>query len=49
MKVLVDMNLSPLVAKGLQALGHEATHWSHVGEFTASDAEIMAWANLSLH
>ena len=44
MKVLVDMNVSPLVAKGLQVLGHEATHWSHVGEFTASDAEIMAWA-----
>lgn len=44
MKVLVDMNVSPLVAQGLQALGHEATHWSHIGEFTASDAEIMACA-----
>ena len=36
MKVLVDMNLSPLVAKELKALGHHATHWSEVGEFTAS-------------
>ena len=44
MKVLVDMNLSPLVAKELKALGHDATHWSKVGEFTASDAEIMTWA-----
>lgn len=44
MKILVDMNVSPLVAEGLQALGHEATHWSHVGKLTASDTEIMAWA-----
>ena len=36
MKVLVDMNVSPLVAKELKALGHHATHWSEVGEFTAS-------------
>ena len=44
MKLLVDMNLSPRWAEVLRAAGHEATHWSDIGEVTASDAHIMAAA-----
>lgn len=44
MKVLVDMNLSPSWVSVLQAGGHEATHWSSVGDPRAQDKEIMAWA-----
>ncbi len=44
MKLLVDMNLSPRWASVLRAAGHEATHWSDIGEVTATDAHIMAVA-----
>ena len=44
MKVVVDMNVSPLCALALNAAGHGAQHWSEVGLPTASDVEIMAWA-----
>jgi predicted nuclease of predicted toxin-antitoxin system len=44
MRLLVDMNLSPRWAGFLRAAGHDATHWSDVGEVTASDADIMAAA-----
>lgn len=41
MKVLVDMNLSPLWIPLLQQHGFEAVHWSSVGAASASNAEIM--------
>ena len=44
MKLLVDMNLSPEWTAELVAAGHDAWHWSEVGDVRASDAEIMAWA-----
>lgn len=44
MKLLVDMNLSPRWTAALVATGHEAWHWSEVGDVRASDAEITAWA-----
>src|SRR5688572_28868835 len=43
MKLLVDMNLSPAWVPVLQAAGHEAVHWSEVGNPRAKDEELMAW------
>lgn len=44
MKVLVDMNLSPLWAEALGDAGIEARHWSAVGDSAASDREVFEWA-----
>lgn len=45
MKILVDMNLSPLWIPFLQQEGFEAVHWSDVGRASASDTEIMEHAS----
>ena len=44
MKLLIDMNLSPQWAAELVAAGHEAWHWSEVGDVRAADVELMDWA-----
>lgn len=44
MKILVDMNLSPLWVQVLEDHGHTATHWSSVGEGGAPDSELITWA-----
>jgi len=44
MKLLLDMNLSPRWIALLKDNGFEALHWSTVGQATARDSEIMAWA-----
>ena len=44
MKIVVDMNLSPDWAVWLGALGHDAVHWTRVGDPRAKDTAIMAWA-----
>lgn len=44
MRILIDVNLSPKWQAYLQAEGHDAVHWSNVGDIRATDAEIMAWA-----
>jgi predicted nuclease of predicted toxin-antitoxin system len=44
MKLVVDMNLSPEWVTALQTAGHDAVHWSTVGDIRATDAQIMAWA-----
>jgi predicted nuclease of predicted toxin-antitoxin system len=44
MKLLVDMNLSPNWIGLLRDSGWEAVHWSTVGQATARDSEIMAYA-----
>lgn len=44
MKLLIDMNLSPLWIAAVQAAGHDAVHWSQVGDARAADEEIMSWA-----
>jgi predicted nuclease of predicted toxin-antitoxin system len=44
MKVLIDMNLSPLWAAGLAREEFEAVHWSAIGAAPAADTAIMEYA-----
>jgi predicted nuclease of predicted toxin-antitoxin system len=44
MKLLVDMNLSPLLATLLHSVGWETIHWSTVGDPRATDQAILEWA-----
>lgn len=44
MKLLIDMNLSPKWVSLFRDSGWEAVHWSAVGQATARDSEIMAYA-----
>jgi predicted nuclease of predicted toxin-antitoxin system len=44
MKILVDMNLSPMWADFLSKNDMEAVHWSSVGRPDAPDTEIIAYA-----
>jgi predicted nuclease of predicted toxin-antitoxin system len=44
MKILVDMNLPPAWCGVLSRGGHEAVHWSEIGDGRAPDAEIMEYA-----
>ncbi|MBK7584632.1 MAG: DUF5615 family PIN-like protein [Myxococcales bacterium] len=44
MKLLVDMNLSPLWVAFLAAHGVDAVHWSSVGAPNAPDVQIMTHA-----
>jgi predicted nuclease of predicted toxin-antitoxin system len=46
MKLLVDMNLSPLWVPFLAEQGIEAVHWSVVGPASAPDFEILDYADL---
>jgi predicted nuclease of predicted toxin-antitoxin system len=43
--LLVDMNLSPSWVDRLERDGFEAVHWFTIGAATASDSEILTWAN----
>jgi predicted nuclease of predicted toxin-antitoxin system len=49
MKILVDMNLSPLWIDTFNKNGWEALHWSEVGDSRAKDRELMSWARKSGH
>ena len=44
MKLLVDANLSPRLAKALEAAGHHSAHVGDVGLLTATDDEIFEFA-----
>jgi predicted nuclease of predicted toxin-antitoxin system len=44
MKILIDMNLSPLWAVFFQENGYEAAHWSSIGHATAPDEQIFEFA-----
>ena len=44
MKILVDMNLSPLWIQFLSGRGYHAVHWSDVGSASATDSEILDYA-----
>jgi predicted nuclease of predicted toxin-antitoxin system len=45
MKLLFAMNLSPEWATVLKEGGFEALHWSAVGDPSAPDEDILAWAS----
>ena len=44
MKIVIDMNLSPLWIAVFEQHGWIAVHWSDVENPTGADAEIMQWA-----
>jgi predicted nuclease of predicted toxin-antitoxin system len=44
MRLLLDMNLSPQLCPRVRADGHDAIHWSEVGDPRASDETLMAYA-----
>ena len=44
MKLLIDMNLSPLWVPFMAGKGVEAVHWSTVGQAGATDSEILDFA-----
>ncbi len=44
MRVLLDMTLAPRWCERLAEGGHEAVHWSSLGDGEAADVEIMAYA-----
>jgi predicted nuclease of predicted toxin-antitoxin system len=44
MKLLLDMNVSPIWVELLNDAGHQVLHWSQVGEIAESDKNIASWA-----
>ena len=44
MKLRIDMNLAPAWVELFTQHGHDAVHWSSVGDPRASDHTLMAWA-----
>ncbi len=49
MKLLLDMNVSPIWVELLNDAGHQARHWSSVGEIADDDEIIAAWARANNH
>ena len=45
MKLLIDMNLSPLWVGFLAGAGFESIHWSAIGQAAAPDHQIMDYAS----
>jgi len=43
-KFIIDMNLSPVWVEFLSRSGHDAAHWSSIGDPRATDGEILLWA-----
>ncbi len=43
MRIVIDMNLSPLWCETLQRNGYAYVHWSQVGDPRASDCDVMKW------
>jgi predicted nuclease of predicted toxin-antitoxin system len=44
MKVLLDMNISPEWVAHFYAAGFACVHWAEIGQVTADDRDIFAWA-----
>ena len=44
MRILIDMNLSRAWEPFLALYGHEARHWSTIGDSRARDPDIIGWA-----
>ncbi len=49
MKILIDMNLSPVWVRVLEEAGHSAIHWSTIGAQNAPDREVLLWARENSH
>lgn len=49
MKLLLDMNLSPLWIEFFERNGLVAVHWSTIGNPRATDREIMEWARANTY
>ena len=49
MKLVIDMNLSPLWVEFFQLNGQYAVHWSRIGDPGATDNSIMEWARAEGH
>ncbi len=47
MKILIDMNLSPIWVPLLEKSGCKAVHWSHIGMPNAPDSEILEYARIN--
>ena len=47
MKILMDMNLSPMWVEIFASHEIEAIHWSRVGAANAADSEIMKYAQIN--
>jgi len=47
MKILIDMNLSPVWAEVLAPHCVEAVHWSSIGAVNALDSDIMEFARVN--
>ena len=47
MKILIDMNLSPLWVDAFARYEIEAVHWSSGGDRQATDRTIMEWASVN--
>ena len=45
MKLLIDMNLSPLWVRFLADSGFDSIHWADVGQPAAPDSQIMDYAS----
>ena len=43
-KIIIDMNLPPILVSILENEGWEALHWSSIGDPGATDSEIMRYA-----
>jgi predicted nuclease of predicted toxin-antitoxin system len=44
MRLLIDMNLSPLWVPFIEAAGHQAQHWRDLGALDAPDGELLGYA-----
>ncbi len=49
MKIVLDMNIPETWIDFFKNAGHEAIHWSNIGDIRADDGEIMAWARNNSH
>jgi predicted nuclease of predicted toxin-antitoxin system len=47
MRLLLDMNLSPHLCERFRVAGHDAVHWSTVGDPKAPDGVLMDYARAS--
>jgi predicted nuclease of predicted toxin-antitoxin system len=48
-KIVIDMNLGVTWIEPLEAAGHEAAHWSAIGQKDDPDEVIMEWARTNDH